>query len=53
MSTPLADQFEDIAKRWKEIEAESKGEAPKHETPQISPAEQEPVYWGDGAGVYW
>lgn len=47
MATPAADDFAEIARRIKEIEAESKGEAPKQEEQaQISPAEQEPVYWG-------
>ena len=53
MPNYIADDVEAIAKRIREIEQEEKGEAPKQETPQISPAEQEPVYWGDGAGVYW
>ena len=47
MSTPACEDFVEIARRIKEIEAESKGEAPKHETPQISPAEQESnMDWG-------
>lgn len=53
MSAPLADQFEDIAKRWKEIEAESKGEAPKQETPQTSPSEQEQYFDVFGAGIFY
>ena len=47
MSTPAADDFAEIARRIKEIEAESKGEAPKQEEQaQISPSEQESVFWG-------
>jgi len=47
MSTPMADQFSEIARRLREIAEESKGEQPKPaETPQISPAEQEDAFWG-------
>jgi hypothetical protein len=47
MSTPAADDYDFIARRIKEIEAESKGEQPKPaEAPQISPAEQEDAFWG-------
>lgn len=52
MTKPAADDYEFIARRIKEIEAESKGEAPKQETPQISPSEPEAIdnYY---AGVFW
>ena len=47
MPNYIADDVESIAKRIREIEQEEKGEAPKQEEqPQISPSEQESVFWG-------